>query len=90
MTTPTDQPKSVLLDDKKNKMDEFFTIVQNMTQLRFILFILSILLCFVVVIAFLFVVPCEPSTCVSSRKVELLWSNAVFDDIGTSFYKFID
>lgn len=89
MTTPTDKPKSVLMDGKNTKLDEFLTNIQNMTQLRFILFILSILLCFVVIFAVLFVVPCEPSTCTWSSNVKLLWSNAVFTDIGNSLKNYV-
>jgi len=89
MTTPTNKPKSVLMDGENTKLDEFLTNIQNMTQLRFIFFVLSILLCFVVIIAVLFVVPCEPSTCISPSNVKLLWSNAVFTDIGISLIKYV-
>lgn len=82
VTTPTNRPKSVLMDNKNTKLDEFLSNIQNMTQFRFILFILSILLCFAVIIAVLFVVPCEWSNCMASKESNLLWSDSIFNDIG--------
>lgn len=89
MTTPTDHSNSVVMNNTTTKLDEFLSNIQNMTQFRFIMFVLSIFSCFAVIISVLFFVPCEWSDCISSRKVESIWSNSVFNDIGT-FYLLFD
>lgn len=61
-----------------------------MSQFRFFIFIFSILFCFAVMIAVLFIVPCEWSNCISSKNFQysvkfsakLPWSDYVFEDIG--------
>lgn len=87
VTTPTNRPKSILMESKTTKLDEFLSNVQNMSQFRLILFVLSILFCFIVIIVVLFVVPCEWSNCTSSRKVKILWSDSVFNDIGIIYFQ---
>lgn len=87
MTTPEHHPKSVLMDKENSKFDEFVSNIHNMSQFRFFMFILSIVFCFAFILIILFVVPCEWSNCISSNKLELLWSESVFNDIGNYYQK---
>lgn len=75
------------MDSKTTKIDVFLSNVQHMSQFRFILFVLSILFCFVVIIVVLFVIPCEWSNCISSREINILWSDSVFNDIGIIYFE---
>ncbi|XP_025198472.1 uncharacterized protein LOC112596868 isoform X1 [Melanaphis sacchari] len=81
VTTPTNHPKSVLINSKNTKLEEFIMNIQNMSPFRFILFMISILFCFAVIIGVLFIVPCEWSNCISSKNIKLIWSDSVFIDI---------
>uniref|UniRef100_A0A2S2NUQ9 FAM234A/B beta-propeller domain-containing protein n=1 Tax=Schizaphis graminum TaxID=13262 RepID=A0A2S2NUQ9_SCHGA len=81
VTTPTNHPKSVLINSKKTKLEEFIMNIQNMSPFRFILFMISILFCFAVIIGVLFIVPCEWSNCISPKNIKLIWSDSVFIDI---------
>lgn len=89
MSTPTNHPKSVLMEPKNTKLNEFIMNIYDMSQFRFFIFILSILCCFFVVIAAV-LIPCEWSTCISSTKIKdlkPLWSGSIFTDKG--FYHII-
>lgn len=78
------------MNSKTTNVDEFILNIKNMSQFRFIIFILSILFCFVVIILVLFFVPCEYSNCISStNNVKSLWSDSIFSDIGNIFFNYI-
>ncbi|CAH1730853.1 uncharacterized protein LOC114132240 isoform X1 [Aphis gossypii] len=81
VATPTNHPKSVLINSKNTKLEEIIMNIQNMSPFRFILFIISILFCFTVIIGVLFIVPCEWSNCISPKNIKLTWSDSVFIDI---------
>lgn len=82
--TPTNRPKSVLMDGQTTNWDDFVINVHRMSHLRFAMFSVSIVMCFAVAVAVLFVVPCEWSDCAApTANVELLWSDSVFNDIGS-------
>lgn len=82
VATPTNHPKSVLINSTNTKLEEIIMNIQNMSPIRFILFIISILFCFTVIIGVLFMVPCEWSNCISPKNIKLSWSDSVFIDIG--------
>lgn len=82
VTTPTNRPRSVLINSKNTKLEEFIlNIHNNMSPFRFILFVISILFGFAVIIGVLFIVPCEWSNCISSKNIKLIWSDSIFIDI---------
>lgn len=86
VTTPTNRPKSVIMNNKRSQWDEFLTNIHNMSHLRFSTFVLSILLCFAVIVVVLLIIPCEWSNCISETKIKLLWSESIFTDIGIIIY----
>lgn len=89
VTTPTNHPRSVLINRKNTKLEEFImNIHNNMSTLRFILFMISILFGFAVIIGVLFIVPCKWSDCISSKNIKFSWSDSIFIDIGI-FYIFL-
>ncbi|KAL4101057.1 hypothetical protein QTP88_021078 [Uroleucon formosanum] len=82
VTTPTNHPRSVLINSKNTKLEEFImNIHNNMSTLRFILFMISILFGFSVIIGVLFIVPCKWSDCISSKNIKFSWSDSIFIDI---------
>lgn len=86
MATPEpSEPRTNVVPAGNTVVDEILYALQLMSKTRLVLFIVTIFMCFALVVVVLFVIPCEWSSCIKSTKLkegQPLWTESVFTDIG--------